>query len=120
VRNCVRIENIDEMRRRQGIDDLELLKEIRGLGAGDFVRITLLTGNSASAGETLQVRITSIRGLLFRGKLSNRPTCPGLTKLRVGASLAFTAEHIHSVVKKQRTAENAPCRSCVPQVEDNL
>ena len=44
MRNPVEIENIEEMRRREGIDDVELRSEIRDLQVGDSVRLTLMTG----------------------------------------------------------------------------
>src|SRR5438477_584590 len=53
------IENIEELRRREGIDDVELREEVRGLGVGDVVMLTFLTGTNSFAGETLPVRITS-------------------------------------------------------------
>jgi hypothetical protein len=98
--NSVEIENIEDIRRREGIDDVELRKEIRGLRIGDFVKLTLLTATKSLAGETLLVRITSIKGFAFRGKLADRPTCAGLSGLRVGAPVAFTAAHIHSIPKE--------------------
>jgi hypothetical protein len=63
----VEIENIEELRRREGIVDVELREEICGLQIGDFVKVTLLTG-ARSCGETVSVRITGIRGNAFRGK----------------------------------------------------
>jgi hypothetical protein len=97
--NNVEIENIEEMRRQEGIDDVELRVEIRGLKVGDFVKLTLLIGTTSF--ETLLVRITRIRGSAFRGKLVNRPTASGLSKLDAGAPIAFTTAHIHSLLKKQ-------------------
>ena len=99
MRNLVEIENIDELRRREGIDDVELRKAIRRLRAGDSVKLTFLVGNCSFAGETLLVRITSIRGKTLRGKLANRPAFTGLSRLRVGSSVVFTADQIHSIAK---------------------
>jgi hypothetical protein len=98
MRKRIDIENIEEMRQREGIDDVELRTEIRGLKAGDFVRVTLLAG--ATSVETLLVRITSIRGPAFRGKLVDGPTCAGLSQLHVGSQVAFTTAHIHSLSKR--------------------
>lgn len=92
----VEIENIENMRRRQGIEDVELRRAIRGLRVGEFVKLTLLAGTEG-AGETLLVRITSIQGDDFRGKLASRPSSAGLSGLRVGLALAFTGSHIHSL-----------------------
>jgi hypothetical protein len=95
MRDRIVIENIEEMRRQEGIEDVELREQIRGLQVGDFVKLTLLAG--AIGFETLAVRITSIRGAAFRGKLVSRPTLAGLARLRAGFPLAFTTDHIHSV-----------------------
>jgi hypothetical protein len=96
MRTHVAIENIEEMRQNQGIDDVELRMEVRDLKAGDLVRITLL--GSASA-ETLTVRITSIVGPAFRGRLVRRPTSAGFFDVTTTTLLSFTANHIHSVPK---------------------
>jgi hypothetical protein len=97
MRARVEIQNIEDMRRRAGIEDVELREAIRGLRVGAFVKLTLLAGEQGAAGETLLVRITSIRGDAFRGKLAGRPTSAGLSGLRVGLALAFTGSHIHSL-----------------------
>ena len=96
----VEIENIEELRRREGIVDVELRDEIGGLQIGDFVKVTLLTG-ARSCGETVSVRITGIRGNAFRGKVATRPA--GLSKLRIGSFIAFTRAHIHSTQKGELT-----------------
>ncbi len=101
MRNSIVVEDIEGMRRRQGIDDVELREEIRGLKIGDFVKLTLLTRTGSYAGETLLVRITRIRGFLFCGALAERPTFNGLSKLRVGSPVRFTTAHIHSIQKKR-------------------
>ena len=69
MRPAVAIEEIEQMRRQQGIEDAELRREIRGLRVGDRVKLTFLPGATSAAGETLLVRITSINGRAFRGKL---------------------------------------------------
>ncbi len=99
MHNSIEIENIEEMRFREGIEDPELREEIRGLAVGDFVNLTFLTGSKAPGGETLVVRITSIRGSAFRGKLVRGPTLAGLSELRAGSAVAFTMAHIHSLAK---------------------
>jgi len=40
----IEIENIEKLRLREGIKDVELRRAIRGLRAGDYVKLTLLTG----------------------------------------------------------------------------
>ena len=102
MRRRVEIQNIEDMRRREGIEDVELREQIRGLRVGAFVRITLVAG---AAGETVLVRITSIRGDSFRGRLASSPTSAGLSGLRVGLALAFTGSHIHSLPTERATRE---------------
>jgi hypothetical protein len=97
----VEIENIEEMRRLQGIDDVKLREEIRALQAGHMVRLTFLTAPAPGAAQTLLVRITSIKGRAFHGKLAEKPASTRQSKLRPGLLVAFTADHIHSVPKEQ-------------------
>lgn len=97
MRGRWQIQDIEAMRRRAGIDDVELRQAIRGLRPGALVKVTLLAGTPGAAGEILLVRITSIRGDAFRGKLASRPTSSGLSGLRPGRALAFTGSHIHSL-----------------------
>src|SRR5437879_796173 len=59
MRKPVAFEDIEEMRRLQGIEDVELREGIRQLGIGDFVKLTVLTGAKSCAGEIVLVRITS-------------------------------------------------------------
>ncbi len=103
MRRLLEIEDIEELRTMEGIDDVELRDEIRGLRAGDFVKLTFRTETQPFARETLSVRITSIRGRAFRGKLTQGPTLIGLPELRAGSLVRFTAAHIHSIAKKQAT-----------------
>src|SRR5215472_10425257 len=72
MRVSIQIENIDELRRCNGIDDIELHEEIDRLRVGDHVRLTFLSG--ANLRKTLTVRITRIRAGRFRGRLAARPT----------------------------------------------
>jgi hypothetical protein len=106
MRNPVEIENIEAMRRREGIHDVELQEEIRGLCVGACIKLSLLTGTTPCARETVLVRITHIRGSTFRGELATKPASAGLAKLRVGSPLAFTAAHIHSLPREQPTHES--------------
>jgi hypothetical protein len=108
MRDGVEVENIEEMRLREGIDDAELREEVRGLAVGDLVKLTLLTAKKSFPGETLLVRITRIRGGAFRGKLVDRPASPALSGLRAGSPVAFTAAHIHSLPPKKRPRPTAP------------
>jgi hypothetical protein len=103
MRPSLEIENIGEMRRQEGIDDVELLEAIRRLQAGNLVRLTLLSPAKSFAGETVLVRITSIRGDAFRGKLMSAPSSANGGKLRAGSPLVFSADHIHSIPKEQPT-----------------
>src|SRR5262245_66228231 len=99
------IEDIKEMRRQQGIEDPELRQEIRGLRPGDLVKLTLLWGTRAAPGETLVVRITSIRGDTFRGKLASTPVSAELSGLNTRSPLVFTAAHIHSLPRRAQPAK---------------
>ena len=106
MQHHVTIENIEEMRKRQGIEDVELWKAIRGLRVGDFVRLTFLAGTpQPPAAETMRVRITSIREDDFRGKLADQPVSGRLAELRCGSLVLFAAHHIHSLAKGQVTHE---------------
>jgi hypothetical protein len=91
---AVAIENIEEMRLRAGIDDVELHQSIRRLRVGDRVRLTLLAAPGQTGGKTLWFRITRVQGSRFRGRLVEGQSLAGL---RAGALLSFTAAHIHSV-----------------------
>ena len=89
--NRIEIENIEEMRRQQGIEDVELAETIRSLQVGDVVKLTFLS--QAHNFETARVRITSIRGIAFRGRVIQTTS-----RARQGKIVEFTIAHIHSVV----------------------
>jgi hypothetical protein len=99
MRSTDEIENIEEMRRQQGIEDIELQNEVRALRTGDVVKLTLISANGSS--ETLPVRITSIKGSTYRGKLSDEPMSAGLSMVKSGSTIVFDAKHIHSVPRKR-------------------
>ncbi len=96
--NTIEIQKIEEMRLQEGIDDVELRREISVLRAGDLVKLTLLTGSTSF--ETLTVRITSVHGSKFRGKPVRKPNSNSLSGYTVDSVLAFEAGHIHSIVKR--------------------
>ena len=98
---AIQIENIDELRRREGIDDVELHEDIGRLRVGDHVRLTFLSG--ATLRETVSVRITRIRAGQFRGRLVSRVARPELFGLRPDALVNFAAEQIHSIARPQPT-----------------
>lgn len=104
---AIEIENIDELRRREGIDDVELHEDISRLRIGDHVFLSFLAG--ATLRETLPVRITRIRAGQFRGRLVGRIARPELFGLRADALVSFTAGQIHSIAKPQPTP--ARCKS---------
>ncbi len=93
------IENIDELRRCNGIDDVELHEDIGRLRVGDHVLLTFLSGTHLRT--TLSVRITRIRAGEFRGRLSGPLARPEWLDLRPNALVAFTAEQIHSIARPQ-------------------
>src|SRR5262249_417306 len=98
MQNSIAIENIEAMRRQEGIDDVELPEKIRGLRVGADVKAPFLPGTRSL--EPLAVRIPRIRGSTFRGKLADRPASTGLSKLRAGSAVAFRTAHIHSIAKR--------------------
>jgi len=91
------IQDIEALRRDEGIEDPELRDQISHLKRGDFVKITLVAAGSAVGGETVKVRITSIRGEVFRGQLVNQPSSPSLSDLTIGFPITFRPGHIHSL-----------------------
>ncbi|HLN27542.1 MAG TPA: hypothetical protein VK395_07335 [Gemmataceae bacterium] len=91
------IEDIDYLRRKEGIDDVELHEDIRGLRIGDHVRLTFLVKDKSLTRETLLVRITRIQGECLRGRLADQPVSRGLSKLQLGSRIEFAADHIHSI-----------------------
>jgi hypothetical protein len=97
----VEFENIEEMRCAAGIDDVELRDAIRALKAGDLVRLTLRTAGGTFPGETLLVRITSIKGDLFRGKLAQKKRSVRRLGLNEASVLTFAREQIHSIPAKR-------------------
>jgi hypothetical protein len=97
MQDNIQIEDIEALRLSAGIEDVRLATAIRGLGAGDRVRLTFLPAG-ARPGETLVVRITSRKGLMFRGKLDTKPSSARLSRLRPGLPLRFTAAQIHSIL----------------------
>jgi hypothetical protein len=101
MRHALEIENIEEMRRQVGIDDVELHADIRGLQVGDCINLTVHTGTKPFPSATVLVRITSIRAGTFRGKLAQGPALRGPSSLRVGSPIRFTTDHIHSIPPRQ-------------------
>lgn len=97
MRHPVLVQNIEELRRREGIDDVELRREIHAIKIGDTVRLTLLTEQRPISSETVLVRITQINGNSFQGALVTRPTIKGLCTLPADLSLDFNRAHIHSL-----------------------
>jgi len=103
MRQCIEIEDIEFLRRQNGIHDVELQAEIKALNEGSIVRLTFLAGPRISA--TLAVRITSIVPAGFRGTLTEASSIAGLATLRIGGRVVFTADHIHSIVKASRNSK---------------
>jgi hypothetical protein len=95
----VEIENIEHMRRCQGIDDERLHREVARLQEGDIVRLTLRVG--ARAVECVFVRIVTRHKQEFTGELAALPADPNLQRLTDGMTLRFTADHVHSVHRIQ-------------------
>jgi hypothetical protein len=107
MRSRIVIEDIEDIRHRQGINDTELREQVRSLRVGDLVCLTLLSG-AAAAGETVPVRITRVRGTAFSGELTRRPALSGLSALRAGSLVVFAAAHIHSLPRGRETDTPSP------------
>jgi hypothetical protein len=99
----VEFENIEEMRSHAGIDDVELRDAIHNLQAGDLVKLTVRTTGGTFPGESLLVRITSIKGDVFRGKLAQSKRSAHRLGVTEGSLLEFTREQIHSIPAKRRS-----------------
>jgi hypothetical protein len=97
MEEAVAIQNIEQMRRLAGIEDVELRDQVAGLRVGDRVRITFLAGTGKA--ETLSVCITAIRRGTFRGELTASASSPQLAAVRRGSAVTFNRAHIHSVPK---------------------
>jgi hypothetical protein len=100
MKGTIEIENIEELRHDEGIDDIELRASIRELRVGDLIKLTLLAANAAA--ETLLVRVTRIRGLAFTGTLTRKPLSRCLAELDIGQEIAFNSAHIHSIPAAKR------------------
>ena len=99
MRQALQLQDIEELRRENGIDDVELRLAIRALRVGDYIKLSLLT--SARSFETVEVRITSIRGSSFRGRLSQSKTPARRSNHAPALAVAFTTAHIHSIVREE-------------------
>jgi len=105
MRPAVEIENIEELRRQAGIDDVELHEEIRGLRPGDRVRLTFLVAGKPSARATVVVRVVRIRQGVFQGKLEKPPSGATLAGLPVNSNVSFTKDQIHSILRRKATQD---------------
>jgi hypothetical protein len=97
MRRTLEIENIEALRRLAGIDDVELHEQVRRLRSGDCVKLTVLAPDRPGAGAVVLVRITSIKGETFRGRVLSGTEPVRLPRQCVGSLVAFTPDHIHSV-----------------------
>jgi hypothetical protein len=97
----IEIENIDELRQREGINDVELHESIGSLQVGDHVRLTFLAGPTLH--ETVLVRITRIRAGQFRGRVVGSVARPEQLGLKPDALVTFVAGQIHSIARPQPT-----------------
>jgi hypothetical protein len=104
VKKAFHIEDIEALRLRGGIDDVELREKVGRLAVGDCVRLTIL--GTTSPGRTLMVRVTRAEGSSFRGRLIQCPA-KGPDGLRLGTMLDFQAAHIHSIVRAEAAKKNA-------------
>jgi hypothetical protein len=91
----VEIQDVEQLRQRAGIDDVELREQVRRLRVGDHVKLTFLAGPAKA--ETLCVRLTSIRRGKYHGELVRGARTPQLAHLCSGSRITFTRAHVHSV-----------------------
>jgi hypothetical protein len=103
----VEFENIEEMRSQAGIDDVELRDAVSHLQVGDLVRLTVRTIGGTFPGESLLIRITSIKGDVFRGKLAQSKRSARRSGVSEGTLLAFTRAQIHSIPAKRAGDESS-------------
>ena len=101
------IENIDEARKREGIDDVVLRNEIHRLKAGDHVRLSV--SSDGKQFEMLAVRITSLKGTAIRGKLLDKPRSRALGTLVPGSAMKFAASQVHSIVDGKPACDSISC-----------
>ena len=101
------IENIDEARKREGIDDVVLHDEIVRLKAGDHVRLSV--SSDGKQFEMVSVRITSVKGSALRGKVLEKPRSRSLGTLIAGSAMTFKAGQVHSIVDGKPACEGISC-----------
>jgi hypothetical protein len=101
------IENIDEARKREGIDDIVLHKEIVRLKAGSHVRLSV--SSDGKQFEMVNVRITSVKGNALRGKVLEKPRSRSLGSLVAGSAMTFAAGQVHSIVDGKPACEGISC-----------
>ena len=94
MRQTLRIENIERMRREKGIFDTQLMEDIRCLQIGHHVNVTFLCNHGRTGNKTVRVRICRIEELVMHGSLVE--TLSPAT-LKVGSLVTFKACHIHSI-----------------------
>lgn len=99
MRQTLQIENIDQLRLRQGIDDVELREKIGQLQVGDCVNLTFLKGAQQGASKTVPVQIVRIVKEKFEGKLLKSLGSLGPTDLKVGSMISFRRYHVHSITR---------------------
>ena len=89
------IEDIQQLRWKERIEDLELRAAISHLRIGDSVKLAFRPNKASFAGETLLIRITSIRGTAFRGKPAAKPALIGLSTGRITRPLQGGPHSLH-------------------------
>jgi hypothetical protein len=112
------IEDIEDVRRREGIVDAALKVDIGCLKPGQSVKLSLATNRNGF--ETVTVCITSIRDRTIRGRLVKRPKAPGLKALHVGSIIKFQTGHIHSIVGRNNSALSMDRSMATPSRDELL
>lgn len=97
MKRTFKLENIEQMRLREGIDDIELRESIRQLQIGDCVYVTFLDCSHPKRSKTVLIRLVAIHKNGFGGKLMQPLDALGPSDLRVGSLVTFRESHVHSV-----------------------
>src|SRR5258708_40025575 len=102
MKSSIVFEDIEELRRREGIVDTALNSDIARLKPGSRVRLSLATDRNGF--ETVTVCITSNRPGALRGRLVKKPKAAALKGLDIGSLLTFQTGHIHSIIGRNNAA----------------
>jgi hypothetical protein len=107
MHSSIEIENILELRRAEGIEDVELRAAIRALRVGDVVKLTFQSNTTPCVSETLSVRVIAINGSKYRGRMVKGAKSNALSELRPRSIVNFAAAHIHSLAHESAARQSS-------------